>query len=198
MSLSQALATAVSGLRATQAGLSIVSANVANAETPGYMRKSASQVSTAAGDFGVGVRVDAVNRQLDQYVQRQLRTESSGASYADLRAQFYDRLQQVCGTPGSDTALETIYNNFTSSLQALATSPEDYAARSAALSSAQVLTQTLNGMTTDIQALRSDAELGLSDAVTQANDAMSRIADINKQLGTATQSDATTASLLDQ
>ena len=140
MSLSQALATAVSGLRATQAGMSIVSANVANAETPGYVRKVASQVSTAAGDYGVGVNVAAVNRQLDQYIQRQLRTESSGASYADLRAQFYDRLQQVYGTPGSDTALETIYNNFTSSLQALATSPDDPTTRTAVLSAAQVLT----------------------------------------------------------
>ena len=35
MSLSQALATAVSGMRVNQAGLSIVAANVANAETPG-------------------------------------------------------------------------------------------------------------------------------------------------------------------
>ena len=48
MSLSQALATAVSGLRASQAGLSLVAGNVANAETPGYVRKTAAQVETAA------------------------------------------------------------------------------------------------------------------------------------------------------
>ena len=53
-------------------------------------------------------------------------------------------------------------------------------------------------MTTDVQGLRSDAELGLSDAVTRANDAMARIAQINRQLGTADSSDATTASLQDQ
>src|SRR3954465_1856180 len=146
MSLSQALATAVSGLRATQRGLSIVSANVANAETPGYVRKTPIQITTSGGDFGSGVQVNAVNRALDQYIQRQMRVESSGASYADLRAQFYDRLQGLYGAPGSDGALETIFNNFTAALQALSTTPESASARNAVLTSAQVLTQQLNSM----------------------------------------------------
>src|SRR3954466_148004 len=117
MGLSQALNAAASGLRATQTGLSIVSSNVANAETPGYVRKSAVQVTTANGDFGTGVDVSGVKRELDQFVQRQMRVESSGASYADVRAQFYDRLQGIYGTPGSDGALETMFNNLTSALQ---------------------------------------------------------------------------------
>jgi flagellar hook-associated protein 1 FlgK len=198
MGLSQALATAVNGLRAAQTGLAIVSSNVANAETPGYVRKTPVQVTTAGGEGGVGVKVAEIGRALDQFVQRQMRVESSGASYADLRAQFYSRLQGVYGAPGSESALETVFNKFTTALQALATSPDSASARSAVLSSAQVLTQQLNGMTSDIQGLRSDAELGLADAVQSANDAMTRIADLNKQLGTSTQNDATTASLLDQ
>jgi flagellar hook-associated protein 1 FlgK len=198
MSLSQALATAVTGLRAAQQGISIVSANVANAETPGYVRKTPVQITTAAGDTGAGVRIAAVNRELDQYVQRQLRVESSGASYADLRAQFYDRLQNIYGAPGADATIETAYNNFTSALQALTTSPDSASTRSAVLSAAQVLTQQLNSTTTQIQGLRSDAELGLGDAVQSANDAMQRIAQINQQLSTANASDGATADLLDQ
>src|SRR5262249_49167758 len=93
---------------------------------------------------------------------------------------------------------ETTYNKFMTSLQALATSPDSPAARSAVLNAAQVLTQTLNGMTTDLQGLRGDAELGIADAVTRANDAMARIAQINRQLGGASANDATTANLLDQ
>src|SRR3954465_13097622 len=119
MSLSQALATAVSGLRASQAGLSLVASNVANASTPGYVRKTATPVTTAAGDFGVGVRIGSVNRELDKFVQRQMRIQSSGASFADLRAQFYSRLQSIYGAPGSDSTLETAVNNFTTSLQSL-------------------------------------------------------------------------------
>ena len=198
MSLSQALATAVNGLRVTQTGMSIVSANVANAETPGYVRKTANLVPSSGGDFGTGVRVVAVNRELDQYVQRQMRVESSGASYADLRAQFYDRLQSAFGAPGSASTLESGFNDFMTSLQALSTTPESSSARIGVLNSAQVLTQQLNGMSTQVQALRSDAELGISNSVASANDAMQRIAQINQQLGSIQSDDATTANLLDQ
>jgi flagellar hook-associated protein 1 FlgK len=198
MSLTQALATAVSGLRVNQAGMSLVAANVANADTPGYVKKTAVQITTAAGSLGVGVRVAAVNRELDQYVQRQLRVETSGAAYATLRSQFYDRMQTVYGVPGSDSALETLYNSFTTSLQALTTSPDSESTRTAVISAAQVLTQQLGSMSNDIQALRSDAELGLSDSVTKANEAMLRIAAINQQLGASGASDGTTAVLQDQ
>jgi flagellar hook-associated protein 1 FlgK len=198
MSLAQALATAVSGLRASQAGLAIVAANVANAQTPGYVRKTPVQITTAAGDLGASVRVVAINRELDQYIQRQLRTETSGASYADLRAQFYARLQQVYGDPGSATALETVFNNFTAAVQALTTSPDSSAARTDVLSAAQVLTQQLNSATTEIQSQRTDAEFGLSNTVTEANDAMQQIARINRLLGTASANGGTAASLQDE
>src|SRR4029079_15938551 len=113
MSLTQALNTAVTSMRVNQAGLSIVAANVANAETPGWVRKTATQVPIVAGSVGTGVRIAALNRELDQYVQRQMRVESSGASYAGLRAEFYDRLQAIYGVPGSVSTLETSYNQFT-------------------------------------------------------------------------------------
>jgi flagellar hook-associated protein 1 FlgK len=198
MSLNQALATAVSGLRVNQSGMSLVAANVANADTPGYVKKTAVQISTAAGSLGVGVRIAAVNRELDQYIQRQLRVETSGAAYATLRAQFYERLQTVYGVPGSDSALETLYNSFTTSLQALTTSPDSESTRTAVISAAQVLTQQLASMSGDVQALRSDAELGLSDSVARANEAMLRIAAINQQLGASGASDGTSAVLKDQ
>ena len=198
MSLSQALSTAASGLRVTQSALSLVASNVANAETPGYVRKT--QIQTAIGGSGAGVSVQAtaIQRELNTFVQRQLVTETAGGSYADTRAQYYQSLQSVYGTPGSSTALETVYGNFTTALQDLTTSPESTTAQSAVLSAAQVLTQQLNTLTNGVQGLRSQAELGLSDAVSKANDALSNIARINQQIGTISTSDAARESLLDQ
>ena len=198
MGLSQALATASSGLRATQSGLTLIASNVANAQTPGYVRKTLVQATTSAGEGSIGVRVSAINRELDSYLQRQFRVEMAGGGYADLRAQFYTRLQQLYGQPGAPSSLETLFNNLTDALQNLSTSPESVSARSLALSSAQVLTEQLNSMTTDIQALRSDAERGLADATAAANDAMQRIATINSQLATANLADASTAALFDE
>src|SRR5215510_4083969 len=100
MSLSQALASAMSGLRANQIALGLVSSNVANAETPGYVKKTSNQVALSSGEFGSSVRVVGVNRELDQYLQRQLRTEVAGAAYADVRSGVLDQLQSIYGTPG--------------------------------------------------------------------------------------------------
>src|SRR5258707_13245108 len=169
MGLGQALTSAVSGLRVTQSALSLVAANVSNAETPGYVKKTVSQVAAASGELTIGVRLSSINRELDQYLQRQLRTETSGGSYATARADFFQRLQDVFGQPGGDNALETVFNGFVSAAQALSTSPDSSASRYSLLAAGQTLAQHLNGMTADIQALRSDAELGLSDAVNQAN-----------------------------
>lgn len=198
MSLTQALSAAISGLRVNQSGLSLVAANVANADTPGYVRKTVAQVATAGNNTGISVRMSGIQRELDSYVQRQLRVENSGASYATTRAQVLNQLQDVYGQPGSNNTLESVYNTFTNALQTLSSSPDDSAARSAVLSAAQLLTQQLNQSSNSIQSLRSNAELGISAAVTQANEAMSQIALLNQKIAGSSASDSASATLLDQ
>jgi len=198
MSLSQALISSIAGLNTTQSNLALVSANVANAGTPGYVRKTPNQVATAANGTAVGVRTVSVQRELDVYVQKQLRTENAGASYATIRSQFYDQLQSIYGTPGSDTALDTVFNNFTSSLQALSASPDDPSAQAGVIGTAKLLAEQLNAMTNGIQSLRNAAEMGLSDSVDEANDALQHIADINGQLSGISVIDSSASLLLDQ
>jgi flagellar hook-associated protein 1 len=198
MSLIDALSTAMSGLRAAQAGLTITAGNVANASTPGYVAETPNLVETSAGSAGVGVDVAGVNRTLDRLVQNQLWTETSGGSYADAAAQLYGQLQQIYGAPGSDAAFDKAFNNFTAAMQVLATSPTSSAARSGAISAAQQFAQSLNGMSSGIQGLRTQAEQGIAADVQQANAAMQRIAQINQQLAANPVQDATAAQLQDQ
>src|SRR5713101_7191005 len=113
MGLSSALATAMSGLRANQASLSIISSNIANAQTPGYVSQNANQIEVASGGDGSTVLTTGVNRKLDLFVQNQLRTETSGGAYADQTANILGQLQSVYGTPGGNGTLETTLNNFT-------------------------------------------------------------------------------------
>jgi flagellar hook-associated protein 1 FlgK len=198
MSLAQALATAVSGMRTTQTGLALVAGNVANAETPGYVRKTLTQVTTGSGDAGLGVRVSGINRVLDKYLQAQLRTETAGGSYASVRSSYFQRLQTIYGPPGAAGGIEATYNQFTTALQSLSTSPDDSAARTNVLSAAQGLAQQLNQMTSDIQGLRSDAEQGLADSVTSANQDINQIVSLNRQIAANGSNDAATATLMDQ
>ncbi|MGB3488891.1 MAG: flagellar hook-associated protein FlgK [Xanthobacteraceae bacterium] len=198
MSLGQALATAMSGLRANQAALALVSSNVANAETPGYIKKSLIQTATTTADYGSSVRVAGVNRELDAFVQAQLRTEMSGAAYANIRSTFLSNLQGVYGNPDSTGTLEAAFNTLTTAIQALSTSPDSQSARIGVINAAQNIAQQLNQASQGVQALRNTAENGLASSVSTANNAMSQIAAINNQLLSGNQTDASTASLLDQ
>ena len=198
MGLSQALSAALGGITVTQQGMSVIAGNVANANTTGYVEETTSPVETAgSGDGGTGVDVGSINRNLNTLLQSQLWTESSGGSYADTASQLYQQLQQVYGTPGSSTSFDAIYNNFTSALQGLSTSPSSYSAQAAVVSAAQSLAQNLNSMTNSVQQLRSQAEAGIASGVQSANTALQQIAQINKQLEGAP-SDAATATLEDQ
>jgi flagellar hook-associated protein 1 FlgK len=192
----------MAGLRANQASMSLVSSNVANAETPGYVRKSTDQVTTNTGSIGSGVNVNGVNRELDQYIQAQLRTETSGASYATLRSSFLKQLQGLYGNPGSTGTLENAFNGLTSAVQALGTSPDSQSARIGVVNAAQALAGQLNSMSQGIQALRSAAETGINDSVNTANNLMKQIAVINNHLQSnplgGTSTDSSTAALLDQ
>ena len=198
MGLSSALANAMSGLRANQAALAITSGNIANAQTPGYVNESANQIEVSSGSAGSSVLVTGVNRQLDLYVQSQLRTETSGSGYADQMANILGQLQSVYGTPGGAGSLETTYSNFATSLQALSTSQGSQSAQTSALAAAQSLAQTLNSTSQGIQALRSNVEQDIGTSVTQANTDMSQIANINQQLQGLSSTDPAAATLQDQ
>ena len=61
MSLSSILNIANSGLATAQTQLRVVSDNVANVNTPGYVRKIADQVSRTTEGMGSGVEVARVS-----------------------------------------------------------------------------------------------------------------------------------------
>jgi flagellar hook-associated protein 1 len=198
MSLTQALNVSLAGLTATQSGLSIISGNIANANTPGYVDQTATQVEVTAGNSGSSVDIEGINRKLNLLLQTQLWTETSGGSFADTKAQLYQQLQQVYGTPGSTGAFDTAFNNFTNALQTLSTSPASFSAQTAVLGAAQQLTQNLNSASGSIQLLRNQAEQAIANGVQQANQDLQTIAQINQKLSAASPQDATSASLEDQ
>src|SRR5450631_180190 len=198
MGLSSALSTAMSGLRANQAALSIVSSNIANAQTPGYITQRVNQVETTTGGTGSSVSVTGVSRELNQFIQTQLRSETAGGAYADQMASVLTQLQSVYGTPGDAGTLETAYSNFTTALQSLSTSSGSSSAQISAVTSAQSLAQQLNATTQGIQALRSNAEQDLNISVGQANAAMTQIAQLNTRLQGMSATDPTAATLMDQ
>ena len=66
MSLSAALSIATSSLANVTSQLALVSHNVANADTPGYVSETGTQQSETADGVGLGVVTGPVTRDIDK------------------------------------------------------------------------------------------------------------------------------------
>jgi flagellar hook-associated protein 1 FlgK len=200
MSLSASLSTAIAGLRVNQEALSVISSNVANSQTPGYVTRTLdqSEIAGASSDSGASVRTTGVTRQLDEFLQTQLRTETAGGAFADQTSKVLGQLQSLYGTPGGTGTLESAFNNFTSGLQALSANSDSQPARTLASTTAQSLAQQLNTTTQGVQALRSNAEQDIATSVTQANNDIQQIVKLNTQLQSLPPNDNNAATLQDQ
>jgi flagellar hook-associated protein 1 FlgK len=181
----------MTALRANQAALSIVSSNVGNAQTPGYVARTVNQVAEQTGDFGSSVRVTGVNRSLDQFLQSQLRSETSGGAYADQMAGVLTQLQSVYGTPGAAGSLESSHRPAVAFDDIGKRIDADPAVRGSAGAGAAAQRDAQG-----IQTLRSNGQ-DLNISVGQANAAMNQIAQLNSQLQSM-RTDDRRANLMDQ
>ncbi|MBB4301839.1 flagellar hook-associated protein 1 FlgK [Rhodobium orientis] len=198
MGITAAVNISLSGLAITQRELEIVASNIANADTPGYTRKSLITENLADRDgSSLGVREVTIQRNYDSYVAAQYRNSVIDGSYLDVMASFQSRLDAMYGTPGDVNALDTIYNDFTSAIEALATSPSDYTARRQVVTSAQTLTSQLNNLSDEIQSMRAESERVISDYVSRANQLLGDLEDVNRQVVSFSSTGAMPVDLLD-
>src|SRR5829696_1212003 len=197
MSLLSALNAATSGLRVTQAGIGVVSQNVANADTAGYTRRRLAPIQQLAGERTSGVRAGDIERVIDLVAQRQLRLETSGAAYTALDARFAADIDRLFGQPGSSSSLDGTVNAFAGALQTLASDPSSFSARSGVLDAAGSLASRIGAIANGIQGLRSDAdENRIGAAVSRANELLAGIASLNAKVVTSGAPPA--AALLDE
>jgi len=86
MGLDIALKDAMTGLRATQAQIQVISANIANAQTPGYSEQTITQTPIRMPAGGAGVQTSIIQRISDQLLTTTLARQSSASAGAPLRA----------------------------------------------------------------------------------------------------------------
>ncbi len=198
MGLSNVLSAANSGLRVTQSSLDIVARNIANADTPGYTRKTLGLAEQVADTTALGVRQTEVLRAVDSFLQTQLRAENAAYAAADVKHQFLTQVDELFGVPGSDYALDTLVGKFEQALQELATTPDAFAARDEVVATAQDLAEQLQKLSNEVQAMRQLAEDSIAQAIDEVNISLQQLDNINEQLGTLSNADSQRADLLDE
>jgi flagellar hook-associated protein 1 FlgK len=197
MGLSIALNNALTGMKVGQAGIEVVSRNVANSGTPGYHRQSVSVIDTL-GINSTYARTGTITRAFDQSLQQHFTRATSESGFSSVKANFLDRLQSVLGMPGTAGSLDTMFGKFQTAMESLATSPDNYAARAEAVGQAQALATALNGLSNNVQSLRREAESKMATAVSDLNQLVGALEKVNLKLGDTGIDPTSRSNMLDQ
>ncbi|MCR5874746.1 flagellar hook-associated protein FlgK [Phenylobacterium sp. J426] len=185
MSLNVTLQTASSGLNAAQAALRAVSDNIANVNTPGYVRKAVDQQPLVVDGVGMGVRVQGVKRITDDYLQMASLTAASDSSRWAMVSQYLDNAQSLFGNPSSDTfffnRLDAIYGAFATA----ADDPSSSLLRSQALSNVQDFLAEADRINVQLKELGGTIETKIIADIDRANSLLTQINQLNVEIGRA-------------
>ncbi len=197
MGLITSMSNAVTGLRINQDSIDILSRNVANAGTPGYHRQSLNVVDYNSQN-GTYARSEGVNRAFNVSLQTYYNRQVSDTASVGVVADYLSQLQSYLGKPGDAGSLDTMFGSLKNSLQSLATSPDDYTTRSDVVSHAQSLAQRLNQLSNITQELRRETETQIAGGVTDLNNMLTSLQEINLRMLDLGMTDSARASLHDQ
>lgn len=205
MSLNQVLNISTSGLMAAQSQLRVVSDNVANVNTPGYVRKIGDQVAVTTQGQGAGVDVARVRLATDRFLQGAALNAGSEAARQGVRYELYGRIQALFGDPGGTSSFFAQVDDVFSAFTSLAEEPTSTPRRQEALYRAQSVFDEASRISTQIQSARADADRRLRSAVDQVNDLVKQIEGLNNEIaksnavgGDASGAESAQAALLSQ
>jgi flagellar hook-associated protein 1 FlgK len=147
-------------LRANEIALQVVGQNIANANTPGYMRE---EIQLEPGPtqqmggllIGTGVIVEGITQIVDKFLQMRLQTSVSDQASADTLMQTYKQLESLLGSLDS-TSLNASMTSFFDSISQILNQPEDASVRNQAVQQGISLTQNVNNTANRVETLRTD------------------------------------------
>lgn len=198
MSLALTLSNALSGLQVNQAALQVTANNVANVNTEGYSRKTVETSSRVLGGLGAGAEITAITRAVNQFLTRDVRTESSALGERQVRADYYTRMQQLFGNLGDNTSIGATINDLATAMEDVATNPESAAHRINAVNAGVEAARSLNDLATNIQEMRGQADQEIEAAVDLINTQLEIIAELNVKISNNRVQGLGTADLEDQ
>jgi flagellar hook-associated protein 1 len=185
MSLGLTLKTASSGLQAAQANLRVTSDNIANVNTPGYVRKAVIQQPLVVDGVGQGVKVEGIKRITDQYLQLASLTAGADAAKWAAVSQYLDNAQSLFGDPSTQSfffnRLDRIYGAFA----AAADDPSSSLLRSQGLSSIEDFLAEAGRINSQIVQLGSVMETRIAADIARANDLLDQINGLNTDISRA-------------
>ncbi len=200
MSLFGTIQQSSGALQAAQIGLQVVGNNIANANTPGYIRQQLEQASaTAVRDGGlikgIGVRTTGIVQMVDKALAERMFQAKSALDGSEALEQAYSQLEEIT-TDLDNSGLSQQLSLFNNSLHELSAQPGDRALREFVVMQGETLSSNMRRTRDAVLDRRELWDGELANMTNKINHLAGRIADLNTQIsgiegGGLIQSDAT-------
>ncbi|HVT26649.1 MAG TPA: flagellar hook-associated protein FlgK [Lacipirellulaceae bacterium] len=174
-------------LQAMQIGLQVVGNNIANANTPGYVRQEAvyapGPVQRVGGlILGTGVEVDSIVQKLDKFVQERLTGAHGDRANAEATEQTYKDLETVLNELSDSGDLSSAFTNFFDSVDNVLQDPGNAATRNLAVGNGVALAETFNNLHSRVSDLQTELDQRVTSDADQINSLAEQIRKLNIQI----------------
>ncbi|HMJ53496.1 MAG TPA: flagellar hook-associated protein FlgK [Polyangiaceae bacterium] len=198
MGITNLLGLARDALTAQGFGLDVTGQNIANANTPGYVKRTAMLETRVAGTITYGgVGVTGIARSTDRFLDARANEAGSFSASAKSRDGALSQIEALfndsTGT-GLNDSVEALFGSFSS----LATNPNDPTARVATLASADNFAARINQTAGQLTAQRADIITQAQATAVQVTETAAQIAKLNAKISEAEIGGADGSDLRDQ
>ena len=200
MSLFGSIQLGANTLRAMQIGLQVTGNNIANANTPGYIRQevvySPAPVQRIGNlTLGLGVQVDAIIDKVDKLVQNRLVGARGDRAGAEVQQKAYEEMELLLNPLSEATSLSTAMTGFFNSISEVLADSSNAAARNLVVNAGKNLSLALNNVSSGVAEVRKEFDGRVVAAADEINALSEQVRRLNVQIvtiegGGSSQSDA--------
>lgn len=193
-----ALNSAISGLKISQAMLDNTARNTANVSTEGYTRKILPVKTLVAGSTVIGARTCELVRNVDEALLKDQWDQTSITNFLGTKESYLNRLQEIHGTPDSETSIAASLSELSQAFSELSATPESQVLHSLVVNSAATLSTQFQNLSQNITDLRNDTQSHISQTVDSINTVLNSIAKLNRAIAQQNYSGRSDVDLLDE
>lgn len=179
------------GMFVQQKAIDVTSHNISNANTPGFSRQrpviettrpaGMPSLRSAAepGQLGTGAQVTTIERIRDQFMDYQIRKETSTLGQYDSKYKYLSEVESILNEPG-DTGISSLIGKFFDAWQQVTKQPQ--AARTEVLQQASSLAKELNHNYSQLIKLKENAQSSIQASIFEGNKILDQIDELNQQI----------------
>lgn len=186
MGLNATLSMAKQSLEIFGTGIQVAGQNISNAGTPGYIREElvlnpAAPYRQGALIVGTGVEISGIQQQIDQFLETRIHSANTDFSSIDERNTIFKQLENELRELTSGD-LSTGLNDFLSTINNVVNQPNSIPDRQFVINEAEKFAADISSLRLRLNGLREVQSVNVENLVTEANELIDRIVDLNPKI----------------